>query len=144
MALSNPINKYNGENSCTVEPDPECSKSYCIYLKNDKKKDEKILAGQLCYRPCGYNNYLYTIVIGQKLYEVQSCDLKNRGLTILDTIKSNNSSTMNYAKTLFQVIDTFSKSNKKYHLTINDKQRQYVYLAITILLDLHERKQNST
>jgi hypothetical protein len=143
VELSNPINKHTGENSCIVEPDPEHSRSYLIYLKNDGT-NKKSLAGQLFYERCGYNNYLYTIVLGRKLYEVRSCDLKNRGLTILDTINSNNSSIIHHPKTLFQVIDTFSKSNKKYHLTINDKKWQYVYLAITILLDLHERKRNST
>jgi hypothetical protein len=133
IKLSNPINKYIGEDICIVEPDPKQSHSYIIYLKNDKKT----LFGQLFYQFCGYNNYLYTIIIGEKLYQVRSSDLKDRRLTIIDTVQSNN-----YPKTLFQVVDSFLKSNKNYHVTINDEKCQYGYLAIVILLDLHECKRN--
>jgi hypothetical protein len=133
MKLSNPINKYIGEDICIVEPDPKQSHSYTIYLKNDKKT----LFGQLFYQFCGYNNYLYTIIIGEKLYRVRSSDLENGLLTIIDTAESNDR-----PKTLFEVVDSFSKLNEKYHVTINEKKWQYGYLAIVILLDLHERKRN--
>jgi len=133
MKLSNPINKYIGEDICIVEPDPKQSHSYIIYLKNDKKT----LFGQLSYQFCGYNNYLYSIIIGEKLYRVRSSDLENGLLTIIDTAKSNDR-----PKTLFEVVDSFSKLNEKYHVTINEKKWQYGYLAIVILLDLHERKRN--
>jgi hypothetical protein len=62
-------------------------------------------------------------------------------LTIIDTIQSTNSSGLDYPETLFQVIEPFSKLNKKYHVTINHKKWQYGYLAFVILLELHERKQ---
>jgi len=65
-------------------------------------------------------------------------------LTIIDTIQSTNSSGIDCPKTLFQVIDPFSKLNKNYHVTINDKKWQYGYLAFVVLLDLHERKRNSS
>jgi hypothetical protein len=138
IKLSNPINKYIGEDVCIVEPNPDQPRSYFIYLKND----EKSLFGQLFYQFCGYNNYLYTIIIGKKLYQVRSSDLKDRRLTIIDIVQSNHSSTIDCAQTLFQVIDSFSKANKKYHVTINDKKCQYGYLAIVILLDLHECQRN--
>ncbi len=148
VKLSNPLSKYMGEDYCLVETDPKQSHNYLIYKKNDQS-NTKILFGQLFSKICGYNNYLYKIIIGQKLYKVQSCDLKDRRLAIVDAIQSNNSSTenpystSNYPDMLFQVIDSFSKSNKKYHVNINDKEWQLGYLAITILLHLHECKRDT-
>jgi hypothetical protein len=78
------------------------------------------------------------------LYQVRSCDLKDRNLTIIDAIQSDNSSSIYSPETLFQVMDPFSKSNKKYHAIINDKKSQYGYLAFIILLDLHECTRNSS
>jgi hypothetical protein len=46
-------------------------------------------------------------------------------------------------ETLYQVIDSFSKSNKKYHVTIHDKEWSLGYLAITILLHLHQSKKDT-
>ncbi|CAF3653876.1 unnamed protein product [Adineta steineri] len=109
-------------------------------MSSIQETNQIIRSAQLSYEVCSYNNYLYTIIIGRKLYKVRSCDLKDRRLTIVDAIQSNDSSTINCPKTLFQVIDSFTKSNKKYHVTINDTKWQYIYLAITILLDLHECK----
>jgi hypothetical protein len=89
------------------------------------------------YKYIGYNNNLYTIIVGQKLYQVRSCDLKDRRLAIVDTVQSYS------PETLFEVTDPFSKSNKKYHVIINDKESQCGYLAFVILLDLHEFKRNN-
>ncbi|CAF4369792.1 unnamed protein product, partial [Rotaria sp. Silwood2] len=47
---------------------------------------------------------------------------------------------LNYPETLFQVIDSFSKTTKKYHVNIHKKEWQLGYLAITILLHLHESR----
>ncbi|CAF4231795.1 unnamed protein product, partial [Adineta steineri] len=137
IILSNSNNKSMEENSCIIEPNSKYPRSYFIHLIN-KETNQIIRSAQLSYEVCSYNNYLYTIIIGRKLYKVRSCDLKDRRLTIVDAIQSNDSSTINCPKTLFQVIDSFTKSNKKYHVTINDTKWQYIYLAITILLDLHE------
>jgi ASC-1-like (ASCH) protein len=147
VTLSNPISKRLGGESCTVEADPNKARNYLIYVENDES-NEQTLFGQLSYELCSYDNYLYTIVIGRKLYKVRSCDLKDRRLSIVDTIQQNNNSgsdqysAMQCPETLFQVIDSFSKSNKTYHVTINDKENQFGYLAISILLHLHECKRN--
>lgn len=139
IKLSNPINKYIGEDICLVEPNPDQAGNYLIYLKNTKK----ILFGQLAYQPCGFNDYLYSIIIGEKLYQIKSSDLKNRRLTIIDTLKTKNSSIINSPQILFQVLDTFSNENKKYHVTINDTKHKYGYLAIVVLLNLLECKRNN-
>lgn len=136
VKLSNPFSKHMGEDYCLVEPDQKQLRNYLIYLKNDQTNTKKLF-GQLRYQIDNYNDYLYTIIIGDKLYKVRSCDLKDRRLTIIDAIQY---STNNYPEMLFQVIDSFSKSNKKYHVNIHDKEWQLGYLAITILLDLHECK----
>ncbi len=145
VTLYNPISKNLGDESCTIEPDPNLKRNYLIYIQNEES-NEKILFGELSYELCSYDNYLYTIIIGRKLYKVRSCDLKDRRLAIIDTMEqninsqSNRYSTIQCPETLFQVIDSFSKSNKTYHVTINDKEKQLGYLAIVILLDLHECK----
>jgi hypothetical protein len=141
IKLSNPINKYTGEYNCIVEPNRNQSRSYLIYLQNDKIK-KRILFGQLSYQLCGYNNYLYTIIIGEKLYRIRSSDLKDRRLTIIDKFQSTNSSGFDCPNVLFQVNESFSKSNEKYHVNINDKKWQCGYLAIVILFDLYECKRN--
>ncbi len=143
VELSTTISKRLEDESCTVEPDPNTAQNYLIYIQNEESNG-KILFGQLSYELCSYDNYLYTIIIGKKLYKVRSCDLKDRRLAIVDNIEQNNNnnsdqySTIQCPETLFQVIDSFSKSNKTYHVTINDKENPLGYLAITILLDLHE------
>jgi hypothetical protein len=130
---------------CTIECDPKKPRNYLIYLKS-LSTNEKTLFGQLSYEFCSYDNYLYTIVIGRKLYKVRSSDLKDRRLAIIDTFEqinrtqSDQSPSIQCPETLFQVIDSFSKSNKTYHVTINDKEKHLGYLAIVILLDLHECK----
>ncbi|CAF3392214.1 unnamed protein product [Rotaria sp. Silwood2] len=145
IKLSNLTNKTIGNNSCIVEPDENQSRNYFIYSINHQS-NEKILFGQLFYELCNFNDYLYTIIIGEKLYTVRSSDLRNRRLAIIDILQSNNSSntdentTSNYPETLFQVIDSFSKTTKKYHVNIHKKEWQLGYLAITILLHLHESR----
>ena len=126
---------------CTVEPDPNNDQQYLIYIQNETTQ-EKTFFGQLSYEICSYDNYLYTIIIGRKLYKVRSCDLKDRRLTMIDTIHTNSDSNSftQCPETLFQMIDSFSKSNKTFHVTINDKEKQLGYLAIVILLNLHESK----
>ncbi|CAF0929847.1 unnamed protein product [Adineta steineri] len=143
--LSNPFSKHIGEDYCLVEPDENQTQNYLIYLKNDQK-NTKNLFGQLLYQTCSYNNYLYTIIIGQKLYKVRSADLKDRRLSIVDAMQVNSSSNgqpypaLDYPELLYQVTDSFTKSNKKYHVNIHNKEWALGYLAITILLDLHECK----
>lgn len=98
----------------------------------------------MSYELCSYDNYLYTIVIGKKCYKVRSNDLKNRHLSIIDTLEQIYScpleqySAAQCPQTLFQVTDLFSKSTKTYHVTVNDKDQHFGYLAIVILLDLLE------
>ncbi|CAF1315884.1 unnamed protein product [Adineta steineri] len=143
IKLSNPTSKRFINESCIIESDPNTPRNYLIYIKNSDT-NTKTLFGQLSYELCSYNNYLYTIIIGKKLYKVRSCDLKNRRLAIIDTVEQvNNSQSDQYTalqcpETLFQVIDSFSKTNQTYHVTISDKEKQFGYLAIVILLDLHE------
>jgi hypothetical protein len=59
---------------------------------------------------------------------------------IVDIIQTNGNelSRLDYPETLYQVTDSFSKSNEKYHVHIHDKEWSLGYLAITILLHLHE------
>ncbi len=143
VKLSNPIYKRIPSESCIIEPDQNNPQNYLIYIENDES-NEKTLFGQLRYEFCNYNNYLYTIIIGKKLYKVRSCDLKDRRLAIIDTMEQNDHSKLDQysakqcPETLFQVIDSFSKSNKTYHVTISDKEKPLGYLGISILLDLHE------
>lgn len=145
--LSNSPSKSTKDELCTVEPDPNKARSYLIYIQNGASNEKKLF-GQLTYNLCSYDNYLYTIVIGRKLYKVRSSDLKDRRLALIDTIEQNNHSSSNQCRviqcpeTLFQVIDSFSKLNKNYHVTINDKDKHIGYLAIVILLDLHENKRH--
>jgi hypothetical protein len=124
------------ECSCIVESDPNVLHCYLINSINNQT-NEKILFGRLSYEISHYDNN-YTIIIGQKLYQVRSSDLKYRGLAIIDTIQSN----LNYSETLFQLVDSFSKSNQKYHVNIHDNEWPLGYLAITILLHLHESQRN--
>lgn len=125
--------------SCKAEPDPDRPRSYLIFLY-DNKTSQRNLFGRLCYQPCGYDNYFYTIFIGQKLYQIRSSDLKDRFLTIVDKLESDNSFANSVPETLFQVLDSFSKLTKTYHITIRDKKSEYGYLAIVVLLYLHECK----
>ncbi|CAF1286683.1 unnamed protein product [Rotaria magnacalcarata] len=147
VKLSNLLSKHREDEFCVIEPDLNVSRNYLIYIENGES-GEKNLFGQLSHELCNYNNYLYTIVIGRKLYKVRSSDLKNRCLVMIDTFEQNNPSkqdqcsTLQCPETLFQVIDSFSKFNKTYHVTINDKEKQLGYLAIVILLDLHECKRS--
>ncbi|UJR14436.1 hypothetical protein I4U23_001433 [Adineta vaga] len=146
IKLSNLTQEYTGEDYCLVEPDCQQSQNYLIYSKNDEK-NTKILFGQLHWKLYSYNNYEYTIIIGQKLYKVRSCDLKDCRLVIVDANHSSNLnpySTTNYPELLYQVIDTFSKANKKFHVTIHEREWSLGYLAITILLDLHECERSTT
>lgn len=69
--------------------------------------------------------------------------MKDRRLTIIDTLSKTNSSRIDSPEILFQVLDTFSKTNKRYHVTINDTKYQYGYLAIVVLLNLLECKLNN-
>ncbi|CAF0741624.1 unnamed protein product [Adineta ricciae] len=135
------MRKGDEEDYCRVEPDGTRPHNYLIYSTNDDK-NMKTLFGQLHWETCSYNNYRYTIIIGQKLYQVRSCDLKDRRLAIVDAIHRNKYSTTDYPELLYQVIDSFSKSNKKYHVNIHDKEWPLGYLAITVLLDLHECKRS--
>lgn len=130
-------NIFDREYTCSVEPDPNLAQGYLIYLTDNKTMDKRLFA-QLIYQLVGTNDYLYTIVIGQKLYQVRSSDLMNRHLTIVDTMQTNDSSRTFYPETLFEVLDSFSKSTEKYHILINDYKCQYAYLAIVVLFYLHE------
>jgi hypothetical protein len=125
---------------CSVEPEKNQPLSYCIYVEH---KEIKELFGRLSYTIDGYNNYTYKIKIDKKEYEVRSSDLKDRLLTILDATQSTATSTSNYPKTLLQAADKISKSNKKYRLTINDAKWEPGYLAMVILLNLHECQRNT-
>ncbi|CAF4844510.1 unnamed protein product, partial [Rotaria socialis] len=127
--------------TCIIEPDPRQPQSYSILLRNSQTNETSIFA-RLSYKLTGYSDYLYTIIIGQKLYQVRSCDLKYRRLTIMDETQVNESSAVCCPQILLQVLDSFSKSNDKYHLIINDTKYEYGYIGIVILLYLHEYQRN--
>ncbi|CAF3839963.1 unnamed protein product [Rotaria magnacalcarata] len=135
------FNRFNKQSTCIIEPDPRQPQSYSILLRNSQTNKTSVFA-RLSYKLTGYSDYLYTIIIGQKLYQIRSCDLKYRRLTIMDETQSNESSAACCPQILFQVLDSFSKSNDKYHLIINDKKYEYGYIGIVILLYLHEYQRN--
>lgn len=80
------------------------------------------------------------MVIGEKIYQVRSSDLIDRRLTIIDTFQKEDSTEISYPNILLQTNDTFSQSNREFHVTINHIECQYGYLALAILLILHEDK----
>ncbi|CAM4756178.1 unnamed protein product [Rotaria magnacalcarata] len=135
------FNRFNKQSTCIIEPDPRQPQSYSILLRNSQTNKTSVFA-RLSYKLTGYSDYLYTIIIGQKLYQIRSCNLKYRRLTIMDETQSNESSAACCPQILFQVLDSFSKSNDKYHLIINDKKYEYGYIGIVILLYLHEYQRN--
>jgi hypothetical protein len=132
-----------GHNSCLVEPDPECLGKYQIFTKDDGAS-EKLLFGQIQLFPCDRKVYQYSITIGNRLYNVRSCDLRDRRLAIIGvpahvTLANNDMQTiMRYSETLLEVIDSLPTTNKKYFVTVHNSEKQLGYLAIAILLDLHE------
>ena len=134
--------------SCVVETSKNEPSEYLIYSV-DHQSDKKKFFGKLRHQFCRYNNYHYTITIGEKLYEVRSSDLRYRQLTIIDTIESNNTSDANkytlrkYPKTLLQVTDSFPTISKKYHVTIHNEEWALGYLVITLLLHLHESQRSN-
>lgn len=133
-----------GNYPCVVEPDEKRSGNYLIYLVSDKK----VLFGQFFYKYATMNDYIYTIVIGNKLYQIKSSDLRNSRLVFMDKCQCDNSSNKNSSKitspstTLFQVTDSFSRLNDTYHVNIYDKEWPLGYFAITILFHLHEAQIN--
>ncbi|CAF3765470.1 unnamed protein product [Rotaria socialis] len=145
VQLSNLSSQLTENDSCIVEPDENQLGNYLIYSIKHRTNEKKIF-GQLFYQLINFNHYIYRIIIGHKLYEVRSLDLINRHLTIIDTFNSNISSnkdsitTLNRPEILFQLIDSFSKINDKYHVNIHDNEWPLGYLAITILLHLHESR----
>lgn len=134
------MNESSRECACAVETHENELHHYLIYSIN-KETNEKLLFGRLLYEVSHSDNN-YTIIIGQKLYKVQSSDLKDRRLAIID-VNHSESRNLKYPETLFQLIDSFSKSNEKYHVNIHDKEWPFGYLAITILLHLHESQRNN-
>ena len=134
-------NKHRQQGICSVVPDEKRAKNYLIYFKN-RQTDKKILFGQLSYQNVGVGDFLYTIIFDNKLYQVRSCDLKDRRLTIIDTVSSNDKSKTYFMRTLLQVTDSFAKSTKTYHVVVNEMNYSLGYLAIVILLGLHESKQH--
>ena len=132
------ISEYAGQCSCTVVSDPKSSHHYLIYSIDDQTH-KKSLFGQLSYQTTSREN-IYTIIIGQKLYNVRSSDLRDRRLTILDTIDNHGY----YPDTLFQIIDSFPQRNSQYHMNIHEKEWPLGYVALTILLHLHELQRNPT
>lgn len=138
LKLFNRLNKFTGESSCLVEPDADRPRHYLIHVRNDETKEIKLVA-RFSYQLWDYGDYLYTFVIGQKAYQVRSSDLRYRRLALIDALQLNSNAEVNCPDTLFQISDAFTSSNKQYHVTINDDKRQYAYLAITLLISLHER-----
>lgn len=124
------------DESFLIELDPNDSRGYLIYLKN-----RNILFGRMLFQIHGRDNYLYHIIIGEKIYQVRSSDLMDRRLTIIDQFEKENSSGINCPEVLVQTNNFFSQSNRQFHLTINHLECQYGYLALVILLILHEDKQ---
>ncbi|CAF1964677.1 unnamed protein product [Rotaria magnacalcarata] len=145
VQLSNLSNQLAESGSCIVEPDENQLGNYLIYSINNRTNEKKLF-GQLFYQLINFDHYIYRIIIGQKLYEVRSLDLRNRHLTIIDTFNSNSLSnrnsitTLNRPAVLLKLHDSFSKINDKYHVNIHDNEWPLGYLAITILLHLHESR----
>ncbi|CAF1071577.1 unnamed protein product [Didymodactylos carnosus] len=122
---------------CTIEPDTTQQHCYKINLNNRQFAIIK-------YYFLQSNNVMYHINIDSKRqYSVCSVDLKYRVLTIIDTIFNNligDSMNKEDGQVLIQVSDLFSKLTNTYHVTVNDDKYPLGYLAIAVLLDLHERK----
>ena len=133
------VSEYVGKYSCTVESDPQSAHRYLIQSINHQT-GKKSLFGQLSYRITSREN-IYKIIIGQKSYDVKSSDLQHCYLTMIDPYNTDGSTR---PKTLFQLNDIFSKSNETYHMNIHQKEWPLGYVAMTILLYLHERRRDTT
>lgn len=130
------------EDMCLVTPDPNNRQTYSILLKNQETNVLKRF-GQFSYQSNGTNNYLYTITIGKNLYKVRSSDLKDRQLTMIDSwIPDENQSSTIFGNTLCQVTDYLCKTTKNYHVTVHEEKQAFGYLAIVILIGLHERNRD--
>ncbi|CAF1311648.1 unnamed protein product [Rotaria sordida] len=83
----------------------------------EEYQNNNLHASQFLYQIYNYDNYLYTIIIQDKLYNIRVSNLKNHQLTIIDKIQQQS----NYCSDiLFQLTNLFSKfSNQIYHLYIN-------------------------
>ena len=127
-----------------MEPDSNNLQSYQIYIDHGTS-DGRRLFGRFSYKFCDYEDYLYTIIIHDKLYNVRSTDLKHRRLAIVDTFYAQDPSTSDQhprlvrPKTLLQVTEPISKATEAYHVTMLETDEPFGYLAIVLLLDLHER-----
>ncbi|CAF0934102.1 unnamed protein product [Didymodactylos carnosus] len=129
-------NIYKKDEFCIIERDKTEKQCYQISLNNKKFATIKYYFVQT-------NNVIYHINIGStKQYSVSSNDLKYRALTIIDVPMDNliDNVNNNDRQILIQVSNQFSKLTDTYHVIVNDIKYSLGYLAIAILLDLHERK----
>lgn len=141
VVIYDPISRFQLGQSVSVESDPKYRQTYRIFLV-ENKSEEKQLFGYLQYQRYLDESYIYKISIGEKSYQFESRDLRNRRLSIVDSLCSE-SSTHSHQRvqcpnTLLQMADLFSKTTDTYHVTIDDRQIQMGFLAFVILLDLHE------
>ena len=127
---------YQQKGICRVAIDENHLGNYFIYFENPKT-NQRIPFGQLNWKMSDLDENLYSIRLGEKIYQLTSSDLRNRRLTIVDM---NKNSDRFHPENLLQVNDLFSKSNKILHLTINDEEQAFGYLSIVILLHILESK----
>lgn len=138
LKFSDKSEKQREEKSCVVVPDPNHPQSYLIFLKDPISRETRRF-GQLTYERISRNNYHYRIIIGKNLYQLQSLDLKDRYLTMIDSIYlGNNPWDSSFASTLCQVSDQFCKSTKNFHVTVSHSENAFGYIALVILLCLYE------
>ncbi|CAF1488704.1 unnamed protein product [Adineta steineri] len=140
ITFSQIAEKYVGSDSCIVEPDRK--NHYSIYPRYPQA-NKPTPYFELSYQNIN-NEYHYRLTINNRLYQLESGDLNHRHLTIIDNIHSNTDgqNQLNRPETFCQVNDYFSKLNKIYHVNIEVEQWPLGYLAVIILLHLHESQRN--
>lgn len=145
VVIYDPISRFEFGQSVSVESDPKYRQTYRIFLV-ENRTEAKQLFGFLQYQINPDQSYIYKISIEKKSYQFESRDLRNRRLSIVDSFCSESSTPSHQhfqcPNTLFQVADLFSKTTDTYHVTIDDRQIQMGFLAMVILLDLHECHRN--
>lgn len=130
--MSNLISEYVGDLSCNVESDPNIAHHYFIRSFN-RQTNAKGLFGELFYQMTNAG-FIYKIIIESNSYDVRSCDLQSSYLSLTEPVQLKGK----WPNTLFQSNDLFSSSNSKYRVNIHENEWPLGYVALTLLLHLHE------
>lgn len=132
--------KNRNVDSCHVEFGDGRNQTYQIIVTLGESGESKVF-GSLSFERTESRNNVYSIIIGRKFYQTTTEDLRDRLLAIVDVIGNNLSGRNNgRADTILQVGDHFLKTTGTYHLSVVDFEMEIGYVALVILLDLHERK----